>query len=137
MLNTINAMFSPVVGAKVKVKYNNSNHGYVIGSEYLVAHSYMHADVGRHSYGSSLQLILIDPQTGMNGNHISPAEVEMDLSKEHIISELQNIIEFLKDTDKEVTDIRLDKEYKVYKILKEMKSTKSDYEKIEIIAKYL
>lgn len=137
MLNTINAIFSPVVGARVKVKLNSSNHHYSIGSEYIVAHSYMY-DSGRgHGYGSALQLVLTDPNTGINGTHILPSEVETDLSKEHIMSELQNIIEFLKDTDKEVTDKRLDKEYKVYKILKELKSTKSDYEKIEIIANYL
>lgn len=139
MLNTINAMFSPITGATVKVKRNTSGHDYKIGSEYTVAHSFMQDHGGRHGLGgySTAQLILNDPETGMTGNHITPSEVEMDLSKERVISELKNIIEFLQDTDKEVTDKRLDKEFKVYKILKEMKSTKSDYEKIEIIARYL
>lgn len=134
MLNTINAIFSPIVGAVVKVKRNSTNHGYTVGAEYNVAHNYVKDS--RNGYGNTV-LILSDPETGITGNHISTSDVEMDLSKEHIIAELSNVIEFLKDTEKDVTDKRLDKEYKVYKILKEIKSSKSDYEKIEIISKYL
>ena len=59
------------------------------------------------------------------------------VDKNSIILELENFIEFIKDCD-DVSDVaKLEKEFKVFTILKEVKSSRSDFEKISIISKYI
>jgi len=137
MIN-IKGIFNPRIGDKVTVKSNISGHGYAIGREYNIINegngNYLLSDDGD-----------VDPQ-GMMGHHhnqraqswVSLQDLDIKLNKESLISDLSDMLEFLKDYGDELNNSsKLEKEFKVYHILKEVKSEKSDFDKISIISKYL
>lgn len=139
MIN-IKGIFNPKIGDKVTVKSNISGHGYAIGREYNIVNE------GNGNYLLSDDVNDVDPQGVMFGHPhhqraqswVSLQDLDIKLNKESLISDLSDVLEFLKDyEDKLENSSKLEKEFKVYHILKEVKSEKSDFDKISIISKYL
>lgn len=114
-------------GDRVKVIENLNGHNYIINKSYTVL------NVNHGGY------LLIDDNGNQGSSYAQSYEMEnlsTNISKEGLIKELENIVEFLKDFDfKSKKDFA--KSYKVYNILKEVKSSSSDAEKLEIISKYI
>lgn len=114
-------------GDRVKVIDNLTGHNYIINKNYIIL------NVNHNNY------LLIDDDGNQGSSYVQPYEIENlsnNVTKECIIKELENIVEFLKDFDfNNKKDFA--KSYKVYNILKEVKSSSSDAEKLEIISKYI
>ena len=118
------------IGDPVTVIGNSNGNNYVIGQEYIVS-----AIHGNNTYSLSA------PGSHFLGNMVVLSDLKFaSISKDKsvVIQELENLVEFIKDCDSDISDfIKLEKEFKVFTILKEVKSARSDFEKISIISKYL
>jgi predicted NACHT family NTPase len=129
MINIKGLFNQKKIGDQVTVKSNISGHQYVIGKEYIISNvhgndNYMLSDTNPNQY--------VTQQTW-----ITSAELNMGINKESLVMDLTDMLEFLKDYEGDIESSNLEKEYKVYHILKQIKSTKSDFEKISIISKYI
>jgi hypothetical protein len=138
MIN-IKGIFQPKVGDTVIVKSNLSgNHNYQLGREYVIVNdnghcNYLLSEIGDHTNQQHL-----DPRMHGLQQWITLQDLDIKVDKESLISNLGDMLEFLKDYESELTNSsKLEKEFKVFHILKEVKSEKSDFAKIEIISKYL
>lgn len=127
MIN-IKALFSFEVGGKIKVISNTCGHNYQIGQEYIIIND---------NNGMGNYLLSLDGYQACGG-WVNSNDISKHISKEDVVNELSNVLEFLKDYEGDIDNIhKLQKEYKVFHILKEIKSEKSDFEKISIISKYV
>jgi len=139
MIN-IKGIFQPKIGDKVTIKSNLGNHNYVIGKEYEIINdngvsNYLLGDVG--GFVPNNDHIQHQP-IFQNQTWISIQDLDIKVDKNTLISNFSDMLEFLKDYEGELNNgTKLEKEFKVYHILKEVKSGKTDFEKIDIISKYL
>jgi len=124
-------------GDKVIVRNNSSNHTYQINGEYIISDMY---DSGQGFGMSVIQYTLSDLNGVLGNSYITSNEfqkVDQVSSKKSIISDLENMLEFLKDYEGDIQNKKIDKEYKVYNILKQVKSAKSDFEKMKMISELI
>lgn len=138
----INKLFETKVkfGTIVVPIRNHTQHEYEIGKKYKVAQVTSVPDAYGNTQDSNSQFILMDMDTEMVGySTISLHEISLSkaVNKKEAISNLENILEFLKDYEGEINNDQINKEYKVYNILKEVKSSNSDFDKIKIISEII
>ena len=135
-------ILQPSIGDEVIIKSNINNHTLAIGSKHTIIESNGDNHLLAHT------AVGIDTQTLAQGargiiqhnygNWVSMIDLSIEVNKDKIISDLSNILEFLKDYENDIVNTeKVVKEFKVYHILKEVKSSKTDFEKIDIISKYL
>ena len=138
MIN-IKGIFQPKIGDKVTIKSNQGNHTYVMGKEYEIIND---NGMGNYLLGEVDGFVPAnDPNHQLmyqNQSWISLVDLDIKGDKGQLISNFTDMLEFLKDYEWELNNcVKLEKEFKVYHILKEVKSGKTDFEKIDIISKYL
>jgi hypothetical protein len=128
MINIKGLFNQKKMGDKVIVKSNIGNHGYIVGREYIIT-----------NVGGNDTYLLSDPNPNqiIHQTWISLIDLNIQLDRESVITDLSDMLEFLKDYEGDLESSNLEKEYKVYHILKQVKSSKSDFEKISIISKYI
>jgi len=125
-------------GDKVIVIYNSSNHNYSVNTEYTISDMY---DSGQGFNGVAvIQYTLTDMNGVMGNSYITSNEfqkIDQVSNKKNIISDLENMLEFLRDYEGDIQNKKIDKEYKVYNILKQVKSAKSDFDKMRMISELI